>query len=156
MIHLVNSYGRPFGDLDALKGHLTVREMAAQAGCASYSVVAEDGTPIFGFVGAAGGPEACFIASEWNRGASAASGGESITRLCSGPPPCIEWIGIDWASEPDRTATMLVLPKPWLLPDGRPPGDLHIILPAPHPRRVLAISIGHARYHATASEGYRP
>jgi hypothetical protein len=78
-----------------------------------------------------------------------------VTRLRSSPPPRIRWIGIDWASEPDRTATMLVLPKPWLLPDGRPPGGRHIILPAPHPRRVLTISIGQARYHATTPEGYR-
>lgn len=64
------------------------------------------------------------------------------------------WIGIDWASEPDRTATMLVLPKPWLLPDGCPPGERHTRVPAPHPHHILAVSIRLGRYHATTPKGF--
>lgn len=77
-----------------------------------------------------------------------------VVRLRSGPPPRIQWIGIDWATEPDRTATMLALPKPWLLPDGRPPGDRHIRVPAPLPHHILAASIRLGRYHATTPKGF--
>lgn len=77
MIPLTNTYGRPFDDLDALKAHITARELAAQAGATSYSVVAEDGTPLCGFVAAEGGPRADFIAKGWNCSACATTGSTS-------------------------------------------------------------------------------
>lgn len=36
---LVNTFGRPFDDLDALKMHLAARDLASRAEFASYSVV---------------------------------------------------------------------------------------------------------------------
>lgn len=63
---LTNTYGRRFDDLDATKMHLTVRELAAQAGATSYAVLAEDGTPMCGQVALDGRPTAVFTAIGWN------------------------------------------------------------------------------------------
>lgn len=49
MTRFVDSHGRHFNDLDALKCHITLRELAAAQGATSYSLESSDGRPMLGF-----------------------------------------------------------------------------------------------------------